>query len=38
MERKHGWHSLEEFMHLWTSVLHSGMIDSAWYDVHAAKD
>jgi len=38
MERKDGWHSVEEFMHLWTNVVHSGMIGSVWYDVHAAKD
>jgi FkbM family methyltransferase len=38
MERQYGWHSTEEFMYLWTSVIYSGMIDSLWYDVHAARD
>jgi FkbM family methyltransferase len=38
MERQQGWHSVEEFMHLWTNVTHSGMIDSVWYDIHAARD
>jgi FkbM family methyltransferase len=38
MEHKHGWHSVEEFMHLWTSVLYSGVIDSTWYDIHAVRN
>ena len=38
MERRDGWYSMEEFMYLWTNVIYSGVIDSQWYDVHAARD
>jgi FkbM family methyltransferase len=39
MERRDGWYAAEEFVHVWTSAAHGGMIDSAvWYDVHAVRD
>jgi FkbM family methyltransferase len=39
MERQHGWLSAAEFIYVWTSVAHGGMIDSSvWYDIHAARD
>jgi FkbM family methyltransferase len=37
-EREHGWYSPGEFLWLWQNVVHSGMIDSVWYDVHAVKE
>ena len=38
MERHTGWCSAEEFTRVWTNAVHSGMIDSTWHDVHAARD
>jgi len=37
MEHKDGWRNLDELMHDWEAVLYSGMIDTVWYDIHAAK-
>lgn len=36
-EKEHGWYAAGEFLWLWQNVVHSGMVDSVWYDVHAMK-
>jgi FkbM family methyltransferase len=37
MERTDGWKSATEFLWLWQNIVDSGMIDSTWYDIHAAR-
>lgn len=37
MEHTDGWYSVTDFMWLWRNVITSGMIDSAWFDVHARR-
>lgn len=37
MEQKEGWRSFQELTHDWLAIVYSGLIDSVWYDVHAAK-
>lgn len=32
------WHSAAEFLWLWRNVVTSGMVDSSWFDVHAARE
>ncbi|MGA7539420.1 MAG: FkbM family methyltransferase [Steroidobacteraceae bacterium] len=36
MERKEGWQEVDEFVYTWTSVVLSGILTSAWFDIHAA--
>jgi len=36
MEIKEGWRDIDEMMHDWAALTRSGMIESVWYDVHAA--
>lgn len=38
MEHNEGWHSFGDFMWLWGQVVHSGIIKSTWYDIHAVRD
>jgi FkbM family methyltransferase len=35
MERKEGWREIDELLRDWSALVASGMIDSAWFDVHA---
>ncbi|MET0533580.1 MAG: FkbM family methyltransferase, partial [Steroidobacter sp.] len=37
MEHTDGWYTLPDFLWLWRNVITSGMIDSAWFDVHARR-
>jgi hypothetical protein len=37
MEFKGDWYSPAEFLWLWQNVVHGGTIESAWFDIHAAR-
>jgi len=37
MERTTGWQDIWTFLHTWTCVITSGMITSAWFDIHATR-
>jgi FkbM family methyltransferase len=36
MEIKDGWRDIDQTMHDWAALTRSGLIDSVWFDVHAA--
>ena len=36
MEQTVGWRSIDELLHDWKAIIHSGIIGSAWFDIHAA--
>jgi hypothetical protein len=36
MEIKEGWRDIDGMMHDWAALTRSGLIDSVWFDVHAA--
>lgn len=36
MEQKDGWRNIEEMLADWAALISSGLIETAWYDVHAA--
>jgi FkbM family methyltransferase len=38
MELKDGWHDPAYFLWLWKNIVDSGIIGSAWFDVHAIRD
>lgn len=37
MEQKEGWRDIEAMVADWTSLVSSGLIETAWYDVHACR-
>ncbi len=37
MEHINGWSSPSEFLWIWKNVADSGLIDSAWFDIHAKR-
>ena len=36
MERQDGWQDVCSFLYTWTSVVNAGLLQTTWFDVHAA--